>query len=109
MKSVIQESLDTCPYCFNRIQEGCGVWHHIYNGTSNRAKSEADGMKIYIHPIPCHQEIHSSAIKLMGLKAYYQPKWMEIYGKTEEEFIERYGQNFVVRYEEMRRNYTQYD
>lgn len=103
MKSVIQENLDYCPICYKKIPEGCGDWHHIYNGTANRKKSEEDGMKIYIHR-QCHMDIHVSKTKLVGLQAYYQPKWIKIYNKSTEEFIKRYGQDYIVRYEQMRKD-----
>ena len=106
-ESIIQTNLEYCPLCFNYIREGTGSWHHIYAG-KNKAKSEEDGMKIFIHTFPCHEDVQTHPIKLVGLQAQYQPVWCEKKHKTTEDFIKRYGQNYIVRYEEMRKNYNDY-
>ena len=93
MKSIFQESTDYCPVCFQKITEGTGQWHHIFNGTANRKKSEEDGLKIYVHP-QCHAEIHEKQGLDLDFKRRGQKVWCEHYDKPESEFIKRYGKNY---------------
>ena len=93
MKTIVQGNIEYCPVCFRKINANCGQWHHIFNGTANRQKSEEDGMKIYVHP-GCHQEIHAKQGLDLDFKRKGQKIWCEYYDKTENEFMERYGKNY---------------
>ena len=101
MDSIVQGKLDVCPVCFRNINERCGEWHHIYNGTANRKKSEEDGMKIYVHH-ECHMEIHAKQLLDLDFKARYQPVWCEYHGKTVGDFIKRYGKNYIEAFHDAR-------
>lgn len=104
METILQDDLKICPVCQKQIS-GVGEWHHIYNGTANRKKSEEDGMKIYIHK-GCHRFLTDHKRTEMNLKARYQPRWCEYYGKTTEDFIKRYGQDYIVRFRELMKGGT---
>ena len=70
--------------------------HHIFGG-ANRKLSEEDGLYVYLHP-----KLHNMSD--MGVhydKAFMQlahdmgrEAWKKYYGKTEEDFIERYGRSY---------------
>lgn len=92
MKSIVQGNTEYCPVCFKKIE--AGEWHHIYNGTANRKKSEEDGMKIYVHH-NCHMEIHAKQLLDLDFKARCQKIWCEYYDKSENDFIERYGKSYI--------------
>lgn len=73
--------------------------HHIFFGGRNRNKSEKDGLKVYL----CweHHEGTYGVHGRMGhnldiyLKQIAEKKWLEYYNKTIDDFIKRYGRNFL--------------
>ena len=93
MKTIVQGNIEYCTICFRKIEANCGQWHHIYNGTANRKKSEEDGMKVYVHP-SCHDSIHVKQGLDLELKMKGQKIWCEYYEKGENDFIARYGKNY---------------
>ena len=93
MKTIVQGNIEYCPICFRKIEPNCGQWHHIFNGTANRKKSEEDGMKVYVHP-SCHEDIHRMQGLDLELKMKGQKIWCEYYEKGENDFIQRYGKNY---------------
>lgn len=102
MKSIIQFADDKCFICHNAFGS---EWHHIFGGNPNRGHSEADGLKIRCCR-QCHTEIHEgrntealqAALHRLGQEkweAYYGPE-LEINGKDpREEFMKRYGRNWL--------------
>ena len=105
MDTIMQGKMDVCPICYRKIEEGCGVWHHVFNGTANRKKAEEDRMKIYIHPMPCHEEIHKMQGLDLQMKMKAQKIWCEYYDKSENDFIERYGKNYREAFYEWQKNH----
>ena len=95
MKSIIDER-EECHVCGSIV----GLErHHIFFGVSNRAKSEADGCWCYL----C-AEHHRGRWGVHGydgyelnrqLKREAEAAWLRRYGKTIEDFIERYGKNYL--------------
>lgn len=71
------------------------------NGTSNRKKSEEDGLKVYVHRT-CHDWIHRHELSDLNLKAKGQRIWQEYYNKSESDFIKRYGKSYIAKFEEWR-------
>ena len=74
--------------------------HEIFFGGRNRNKSINDGLIVFITP-----EQHRGTYGVHGkkgheldmeLKRIGQKAWMKYYDKTEEEFIERYGKNYLI-------------
>lgn len=71
--------------------------HHIFFGSANRRLSDADGCVVYL----C-QRHHTGAAGVHGnrkidlsLKTKCEKAWLEHYGKTIEDFIKRYGRNYL--------------
>ena len=92
-KSIIQEDKDICYICNKYIYNGRDC-HHIYNGSSNRNKSDEDGMVVYVHHC-CHMWLHNHPISNRTIKKRCQKIWMNHYGKSEEDFIKRYGKSYL--------------
>lgn len=68
--------------------------HHIFGGHANRKKSEADGLKVYLCR-SCHSLVHSDYTYNVQLKQVGQELWQRTYRKTVEDFIDRYGKNYL--------------
>lgn len=71
--------------------------HHIFGG-ANRKLSEQDGLFIYLTP-----ELHNMSNKGIHFNKTFmdyahsvgQLSWMRYYKKSKEEFIKRYGKNYL--------------
>ena len=95
MKSIIQKK-KICYICNKNVllEE-----HHCIFGNANRKKSEQDGLKVFL----C-QEHHRGRFGVHGkngheldmmLKKTAEKTWLEYYNKTIDDFIERYGRNYL--------------
>ena len=73
--------------------------HEIFEDrTGNRDKSIEDGLVIFIMPgmhRTSNDSIHLNPKKWEWLKAIAQKTWQEHYNKTKEDFIRRYGRNYL--------------
>ena len=75
--------------------------HEVFEGrTGNRDKSIEDGLVIFITPVEHrfgNNSVHLDPKnpKWVEVKRIAQKRWQEYYGKTKEEFIERYGRNYL--------------
>lgn len=89
----MESRLNDKEYCYL-----CGKYmtvtnkHHILNG-SMRDKCEEDGLFCYVHPT-CHRYIHDHSMTARTLKKRAQKVFEEQIG-TREEFIKRYGKNYI--------------
>jgi hypothetical protein len=91
-KSLIQDNL-ACYICgttFNLHR------HHIYFGP-NRKLSEEDGCVVYLcaYHHTGGNGVHFNKKIDATLKARCEEAWLEKYGKTKEEFLRRYGKNYI--------------
>lgn len=75
--------------------------HEVFEGTNgNRDKSIEDGLVIFITPVE-HREGKKSVHKdpknkrWAEVRKIAQQTWMDYYGKTKEEFKQRYGKNYL--------------
>ena len=71
--------------------------HHIYGGTANRRLSDEDGCVVYLcqrHHTGAAGVHHNRKIDLT-LKARCEQAWLKHYNKTIEDFIARYGKNYL--------------
>lgn len=94
MKSILQNKKE-CYVCKTKLVEE----HHIFFGSANRKLSEQDGLKVWLCP-----EHHRGQRGVHGkdgatfnnyLKSIAQIEYMKYYNKTKEEFIKRYGRNYI--------------
>ena len=93
MKSILQE--EKCCYI-------CGTTrdlhlHHVMYGTANRRLSDEDGLTVYL----CQRHhtgmagVHFNKKIDLTLKAKAEEAYLETYNKTIEDFIARYGKNYL--------------
>lgn len=95
MKSIMPDGDKFCAACGSR----CNLErHHIFFGAANRKLSEEDGLTVML----CAEHhrgntgVHGGNRRLdLDLKAAAQYMYMSHYGKTLDEFIQRYGKNYM--------------
>lgn len=71
--------------------------HHIFGG-ANRKLSEQDGLFIYLTPKLHNMSdkgIHFNKTFMDYAHSVGQTSWIKYYNKTKEEFIARYGKNYL--------------
>lgn len=71
--------------------------HEVFGG-SNRQKSIEDGLVIFLKPEDHNMSntgIHQNREFDLYAKRKAQLIWMEFYGKTIDQFIKRYGKNYL--------------
>ena len=81
----------------NRRQPGLHR-HEIFYGTANRQKSIEDGLVVFLTPENhnmSNKGVHFDKKFDEELKRTGQRTWMEYYNKTIEDFIKRYGRNYL--------------
>ena len=86
------------PYYSNKRFPG-SERHEIFEGrTGNREKSIEDGLIIFTTP-ELHRtgknSIHLAPKKWIWLKGHAELIWCKYYNKTIEDFIKRYGRNYL--------------
>lgn len=72
--------------------------HEVYYGVRNREKSIEDGCCVYL--CPRHHNMSDDGIHFNKelnneVKQSMERKWLETYNKTIEDFIKRYGRNYL--------------
>lgn len=71
--------------------------HHIFGG-ANRKLSEKDGLYIFLTPEMhnmSYMGIHFNQAFMDYAHSVGQISWMKYYNKTKEDFIKRYGKNYL--------------
>lgn len=102
MKSIVQIDDDRCFVCRNAFGSQT---HHIFPGNPNRRLSDQDGLFIRVCP-ECHDKLHcgkNSGELMDKYQRLGQEKWEAFYGpgliskgkNPREEFIHRYGRNWL--------------
>ena len=91
MKSIIQD--ESCKVCYL-----CGGYgsdrHHCLHGTANRKKADEDGLTVMLcHD--CHMKLHDTGLNDRYLQRQAETRWIEHYKSSIEEFIKRYGKNYL--------------
>lgn len=95
-KSLIQSDSD---YCFIHMTY-MGMYvkavhqHHIFHGTANRKKADEDGCYCFLCNY-CHAALHDKGYHDLDLQQLCEKAWLEHYGKTIDDFIERYIRNYL--------------
>ena len=90
-KSIIQTEDTEC--CFFCGQYATDV-HHCIHGTANRRLADKDGLVVMLCR-RCHTNLHDKGTLDKELQRIAQARWMEYYGKSEEDFRKRYGKSFI--------------
>lgn len=95
MDSIIKKS-KSCFFCGDtrNIEK-----HHALHGTANRRLADKDGLWVWVCP-ECHRGtngVHgkNGHGKDLTLKMTAEYAWMKHYGKTEYDFVQRYGKNYL--------------
>jgi len=96
MKSIITKNLSECYVC--KVQYNIQM-HHVLFG-SKRKCADQDGLIVPLciwHHTGSNLAVHSKNGHLLDLKLkrIAEKKWLEYYGKSIEDFIERYGENYL--------------
>ena len=110
-ESILQRKDGTCWLC--RVLHGSGELygyteeHHVFFGSGQRWKSEEDGLKVYLcvqHHRTGPESVHRNHKICRMLQAAAQ----EVYEKehTREEFMDRYGKNYITREDELNENHA---
>lgn len=79
-------------------QRFAGCHRHEVFGASNRQKSIEDGLVIFLRPEDHNMSekgIHANRDFDLYARRKAQLRWMEFYGKTEEQFRKRYGKSWL--------------
>lgn len=72
--------------------------HEVFYGTANRKKSIEDGCCIYLcprHHNMSDEGIHFNKELDLEVKQLMERKWLDTYNKNIEDFIKRYGKNYL--------------
>lgn len=94
MTNSLLQSSKVCYVCGTTLNLHC---HHVFYGTANRKLSDEDGCIVWLcerHHTGIAGVHHNKKVDLT-LKARFQKAWMEKNNKTVEEFIQRYGRNYL--------------
>ena len=93
VKSLLQRN-EACYICGTTLNLHL---HHIFYGTANRKLSDADGCVVYL----CQRHhtgaagVHFNRKVDLTLKTRCEKAWLIKYNKTIEDFIKRYGKNYI--------------
>lgn len=94
MKSIISD-IKKCYVCETTLNLQL---HHILFGR-NRKKADEDGLTVYLcyyHHLGTDGVHGKNGIDLdIDLKQIAEKRWCEYYNKTPEQFIKRYGRNYI--------------
>lgn len=88
MQSIIQKD----KYCYLCGASGPLHLHHVLHGPY-RTKADQDGLTVWLC-VNCHTNLHQRGWEDRTLKTIAQGIWCRHYGKTKEEWMERYGKNY---------------
>ena len=76
----------------------CGQYatetHHCIHGTANRKLADKDGLTVRLCS-RCHRNLHDHGTLDRELQRLAQVRWMEYFGKSEDEFRKRYGKSYI--------------
>ena len=94
--SIVQYDTSRCYLCGNTA--GKLDRHEIFGGVANRQKSKAYGLWVSLCHYPCHEGPsgpHMNASVMRYLHEKGQAAAQEAYGWTSDEFISRFGKNYL--------------
>ena len=72
--------------------------HHIFGGPCRRL-SEQDGLVVPLHHYKCHiygeRAVHRCRTSDLEIKQKGERAWLAKTGKTQQDFVHRYGRNYL--------------
>ena len=98
--SIITNDLQYCIECKTKCILRTNVeLHEVFFGKANRHKSIEDGLVIPLCKLEHHRGnlvgIHKDKELNLKYKRIAEQKWLEHYNKTIDDFIKRYGKNYL--------------
>jgi predicted NBD/HSP70 family sugar kinase len=91
VKSIIPQNEGECYICGIRR---CLETHHCIHGTGRRRLADEDGLTVSLCAV-CHRALHDHGYHDRDLQQVAQKSWERVFG-TREEFIQRYGRNYIT-------------
>ena len=95
MKSIIPNDDEYCFLCKKGGKYIKGTdKHHMVFGTSKRQLADEDGLFIQL----CHWHhmmLHQQGLYKEEMLKLAEETWLDHYGKTKEDWIKRYGKNYL--------------
>ena len=88
--SILQENKNKCYFCDKRAVDT----HELIKGR-NRKKCIKWGLVVYLCR-DCHRKTEEDSVFYQETKKLAQIKWKEYYCKSNEEFINEFGRNYLV-------------
>ena len=88
--SILQENKSKCYFCDKRAVDT----HELIKGR-NRKKCIKWGLVVYLCR-DCHRKTEEDSVFYQETKKLAQIKWKEYYCKSNEEFINEFGRNYLV-------------
>lgn len=85
------------PKWWNKRFEGSHR-HEIFYGVRNRQKSIDDGLVVFLRPElhnMSNMGVHFNKRFDLELKRIAEQRWLDFYNKTIDDFIARYGKNYL--------------
>lgn len=96
MKSIIPGDDDWCYLCREKLHmknRGTDV-HHLLFGTGKRKLADEDGLTVHLCRLH-HTMLHDRGDYKEELQRLAQETWQDYYQKSTEDFILRYGKNYL--------------
>ena len=69
-------------------------YHHCVHGLGRRKLADEDGLIVPLCHV-CHRLLHDKGYHDKDLQKWAQKAWMEHYGKSANDFIQRYGKSYL--------------
>ena len=95
MRSIIPEDNEFCYLCNKMgLQNRGNEVHHMIFGTAKRKLADQDGLTVHLCSLH-HRLLHDHGDHKEELQKLAQEMWQIHYQKTTEDFIARYGKNYL--------------
>lgn len=94
-KSIIPNDNEFCYLCKrNGIMNRGSDVHHCVFGTAKRKLADEDGLTVHLCHIH-HMRLHQLGDYQRELQELAQQTWQDHYGRTTDDWIRRYGKNYL--------------
>lgn len=96
LKSIIQNDKSYCYIHRNYlgVDVNASQEHHCLHGFGRRKVADADGLTVYLCE-KCHRLLHDKGFHDKDMEQLAEKTWLEHYNKSIEDFIQRYGRNYL--------------